>query len=153
MNAESTTTARPDVTFPSGLPGFPEVRSFSVLHTELAQDPFAILRSNEVEGLEFVIVTEPLLFFPDYSPEVDETITGRIGLESADDAQMFVLLTVGEDVAHVTANLMGPIIVNRKNNLGVQAVLSNQGFDLRQPLFSDEVLATPSAAGEPAPTA
>ena len=46
------------ISFSAGLPGFPDVRNFVLLNTELAQDPFSILRCVEdEEKIEFVVTT------------------------------------------------------------------------------------------------
>lgn len=136
MTAVETTTQTPHLTFSVGLPGFPEARTFVLFQNELARDPFSIMRCVEDENLEFVVVP-PHLFFPDYAPELDDATVARIGLESADDAILMVLLTVGDDVADITANLLGPIVVNRATYAAAQAVLANNGYDLRTPLFPD----------------
>lgn len=141
MTAVATAIDTPYLTFSAGLPGFPEAHTFVLMQTELAQEPFAILRSVEDESLEFVVVP-PHLFFPEYAPEIDDATIARIGLENAGDAIVLVTLTVGDSIADVTANLLGPIVINKQNHQAAQAVLANQNFDLRVPLFSKD-LTTP----------
>jgi len=136
MTAVATMIDTPPLSFSAGLPGFPEARTFVLINNELAREPFAIMRCIEDEELEFVVVT-PDLFFPDYSPQIDEATALRIDLESAEDALILVLLTVGDDVASITANLLGPVIVNRKNYSAAQVILTNAEYDFRTPLFSD----------------
>ena len=132
------TVETPHLTFSGGLPGFPDVRTFQLINTELAQEPFSIMRCVEDPEIEFVVVPA-LLFFPTYSPEIDDATANRIGLDTAEDALLLVILTVGEETADVTANLLGPVVVNQKNNEAAQAVLAGQDFDLRQPLFSEDI--------------
>ena len=122
------------LSFSSGLPGFPEAHTFVLVNTELAVQPFSIMRCLEDESLEFVVVP-PQLFFPDYTPEIDESTASRIDLQDAGDALLLVLLTVGDGIADITANLMGPVVVNLKNNEAAQAVLVNSPYDIRTPLF------------------
>jgi flagellar assembly factor FliW len=138
MTDSSTTVDTPHLTFSGGLPGFPDVRTFELLNNELAQAPFSIMKCREDPEIEFVVVPA-MLFFPDYSPEIDESTAGRIGLGSAEDALLLVILTVGEEAIDVTANLLGPIVVNQKTNEATQAVLSGQDFELRQPLFANNI--------------
>ena len=57
------------ITFSSGLPGFPDVRNFVLMNTELAQEPFSILKCLDEDDLEFVVTT-PAVFFPDYAPRL-----------------------------------------------------------------------------------
>ena len=85
--------------------------------------------------LEFV-VTHPGLFFPDYAPEIDDDTANRLELESADDALLLVIVTVTEPVAASTANLLGPIVVNRHTRAAAQAVLGASGYNTREALVS-----------------
>ena len=87
--------------------------------------PFSVLPVSEARpfsALEFV-VTHPGLFFPDYEPEIDDDTAGRLELSSADDALLLVIVTVADPVAASTANLLGPIVVNRHSRAAAQAVL------------------------------
>ena len=83
--------------------------------------------------MEFV-VTHPSLFFPDYEPEIDDDIAARLELKSADDALLLVIVTVADPVAASTANLLGPIVVNRHTRAAAQAVLGNSGYATREAL-------------------
>jgi flagellar assembly factor FliW len=109
--------------FPDGIPGFPEARSF--LLQELVEDgAFQLLHSLDVEGLELV-VAQPWLFFPDYSPEIGETDQRELGIEQEQDALVFCAVTLPEDDGPPTMNLLGPFIVNRHTNVGRQIVLED----------------------------
>lgn len=138
MTAVATEIETPQLTFSSGLPGFPDAHTFVLLQTELAQDPFSIMRCVEDEALEFVVVP-PAPFFPEYAPEIDDATADRIGLTDPDDAIVLVMLTVGESITEITANLLGPVVINKSNFQAAQAVLVNQGYDLRVPLFSKDI--------------
>jgi flagellar assembly factor FliW len=138
MTALATMTEIPTINFSGGLPGFPDARTFVLMNTELAQEPFSIMKCLEDDSLEFVVTT-PVLFFPDYAPEIDDATVARIGITSGDDALLLVLLEVGDEAIDITANLMGPIVVNKHTNAAAQAVLSGQGYELREPLFSKEL--------------
>ena len=124
----------PELHFNSGLPGFPDARRFVLVRLGDELSPFSILRSLE-EGvdLEFV-VTHPALFFPDYEPEIDDEVAGRLELKSADDALLLVIVTVADPVSASTANLLGPIVVNRHTRAAAQAVLGNSGYATREAL-------------------
>lgn len=138
MTDAATTLDTPHLTFSGGLPGFPDVRTFVLVNNELAQQPFSIMKCIEDVELEFVVVP-PQLFFPDYTPDIDDATVERIGLKVADDALLLVILTVGDETVNITANLLGPIVVNQKTNAAAQAILAGQDFDLRQPLFSEDI--------------
>jgi flagellar assembly factor FliW len=129
-------TEVPELHFASGLPGFPEVRRFVLVRLGDELSPFSVLRSlDDGTEVEFV-VTHPGLFFPDYEPEIDDDTANRLELKSAEDALLLVIVTVGDPVAASTANLLGPIVVNRHTRAAAQAVLGNSGHATREALVS-----------------
>lgn len=124
----------PELHFDSGLPGFPDARRFVLVRLGDEVSPFSVLRSlDEGTDLEFV-VTHPALFFPDYEPELDDDTATRLELQSADDAVLLVIVTVADPVSASTANLLGPIVVNRHTRAAAQAVLGNSGYATREAL-------------------
>jgi flagellar assembly factor FliW len=133
-------TATGPFAFPEGLLGFPEAKRFVLEPWTDEPTPFSLLRSVDVEGLEFLVVP-PSTFFPDYVLELDDAAAELIALDDEADALMLVIVTVTEPVASSTANLLGPIVVNLRNGQAVQAVLSSERYRTKEPLF-------PGAAGE-----
>ncbi len=128
----------PELHFAGGLPGFPDVRRFVLVRLGDETSPFSVLRSlddspEHPAAVEFV-VTHPALFFPDYAPEIDDDTANRLELKSADDALLLVIVTVADPVAASTANLLGPIVVNRHTRAAAQAVLGNSGYATREAL-------------------
>ena len=142
-SSQTVDTDVPELHFSSGLPGFPDVRRFVLVRLGDELSPFSVLRSidggslddgpDDRPAVEFV-VTHPGLFFPDYEPEIDDDTANRLELASADDALLLVIVTVADPVAGSTANLLGPIVVNRHTRAAAQAVLGSSGYDTREAL-------------------
>jgi flagellar assembly factor FliW len=125
----------PELNFASGLPGFPDARRFVLVRLGDDLSPFSVLRSlDDGADLEFV-VTHPGMFFPDYAPEIDDDTAERLELKSADDALLLVIVTVTDPVAASTANLLGPIVVNRHTRAAAQAVLGASSYNTRELLI------------------
>ena len=122
-----------ELIFESGLPGFPDAHRFTLVRWGDEDSPFSIMRSLDHDGLEFVVVP-PMVFFPDYEPEVDDATAERLDLERGEDAIVLAMVTLGEAAADATVNLLGPIVVNRHTNHAAQAVLASSGYDVRTPL-------------------
>jgi flagellar assembly factor FliW len=134
MSDVAVETEIPELHFAAGLPGFPDVRRFVLVRLGDETSPFSMLRSiDDGTDVEFV-VTHPGLFFPDYEPEIDDDIANRLSLTSADDALLLVIVTVATPISASTANLLGPIVVNRHTRAAAQAVLSNSGYATREAL-------------------
>lgn len=117
------------------LPGFPEAREFALEPLHEQAGLLSILRSTDQPSLEFVVAL-PEAFFGDYTPELDDTTAERLGLTTAEDALVLVILTVAERIEQTTANLMAPIVVNRKTGEALQALLVSSGYDIRTPLVA-----------------
>jgi flagellar assembly factor FliW len=124
-------TRMPELTFPGGLAGFPDTERFALVEVE-GGSPLFRLCSLDVPGLEFV-VAPPAVFFPDYAPEVDDTSATRLGLDDPDDALLLVILTLGARASEATANLLAPIVVDRRDGRAAQVVLQGD-HSLRAPL-------------------
>ena len=122
----------PDLHFAAGLPGFPGARRFALVQWGDADSPFSVLRDLEDESVQFLVV-HPAAFFPDYTPELDDAAVEALGLTAADDAILLVILTLGDRPEDATANLLGPIVINRRTRQAAQVVVGD-GWDTRQPL-------------------
>jgi flagellar assembly factor FliW len=116
--------------FPDGLPGFPHARRFQFEPLEENLPPFFSMRSLDIDRLRFVVVA-PGAVFDNYVVEVPEDDVERLGLHDAEDALVVVIVTVSEPP---TANLLGPVVVNRHTGLSRQVVLTGSGYDVQTPL-------------------
>lgn len=130
----SDTGSVPELHFDGGVPGFPDARRFVLMRLGADDSPFSMLSSLDDPDLEFVVVP-PGVFFPAYEPEIDDDVAERLGLRSADDALLLVIVTVAERAQDSTANLLGPIVVNLHTRAAVQAVLDTGAYDSREALL------------------
>lgn len=125
----------PELAFDTGLPGFPDATRFVLERFGDEGSPFSLLRGLDADGVEFLVVP-PTVFFPDYAPEIDDETVDRLGIASPDDALLLAIVTVGEPVESSTANLVGPVVVNRHTRKAAQVLVDELGWDLRQPLVA-----------------
>ena len=133
---ESAHTQVRDITFcPGGLLGFEQLTKFSLTPYD-EELPFYWLRSQEEEGIAFVVI-EPHQFQEDYAFDLPDEVAAELQIESIQDAFVLVILTLSENVAQITANLAGPLIFNVHTNQGRQLVLDSARYPLRHPLFPE----------------
>jgi flagellar assembly factor FliW len=123
----------PIVHFTVGIPGFPHSHDFVVVALGPQLEPFAKLRCVDTPGLEFV-VAPPGLLFPDFTVEIDEESVSTLGLRSADDAIVLVIVTLAKAPAVPSANLLGPLVVNRSTLSALQVVQHGSGYGVAVPL-------------------
>ncbi len=121
------------IEFEAGLPGFPSARRFRLEDLGEALRPFRRLRSLGEPDISFTVV-EPGLLFPDYSVEIDDEHQASLGITSADDVVTLVLITVPRPPLPATANLLGPIVINRRTGAAAQVVQHRSVYKVAQPL-------------------
>ncbi|ASB87178.1 flagellar assembly protein FliW [Bacillus sonorensis] len=120
------------ILFANGLPGFSDEKKFVIL--PLSEDsPFVVLQSAETAELAF-IVASPFVFFKDYGFDLDETTVELLEIESAEDVEVMAILTIEEPFEKSTANLMAPIVVNRKKMLAKQVILHDSPYQTKHPI-------------------
>ena len=122
--------------FPSGLFGFEGLREFALIDAE--QQPFFWLQSLEVEKIAFILI-HPNIFNPDYNPHVPESELREIGLNGADDANflLFAIVTIPQDQKRMTANLQGPVIINKTTKIGRQFISSSTQWKIRHNIIEE----------------
>ncbi len=95
--------------------------------------PLYELRSLERADVRFMVAA-PGAFFSDYDIELDDQECGDLGLTTAEDALVLVMLTVGRDAASTTANLLAPIVINAHTRAAAQVILTGSDWPVRAPL-------------------
>jgi flagellar assembly factor FliW len=113
--------------------GFPDLRRFALVQLGDAGE-LCSLTSLEEPGLRFLVVP-PTRFFPDYAPEVDDDVVADLGIVSADDVLVLVVLTAGRTLGETTANLAAPVLVNPTTRCAGQVVLDQPGLPVAAPLL------------------
>ena len=113
------------INFPHSIPGFTE-RDFIVVMIE-SHLPFLWLQALHNPDLAFVIA-DPFLFFPDYLPNVNNADKAFLGITGD---MLIYAITVVREGAHVTMNLLAPIVVNPSTNIARQVVLENSNYTVR----------------------
>lgn len=105
-----------------GLFGFEAYKKFALIDSEYA--PFIWLQSLEEQSLAFLIV-DPFLVCPDYEADIDDESLKKLGVETPEDILLMVIITIPADNSGVTANLAGPLVINKRNNKCAQVILSD----------------------------
>ncbi|MGD6794228.1 flagellar assembly protein FliW [Metabacillus indicus] len=123
------------LTFGHGVPGFLDEKSFVLLPLE-EDSSFFILQSVQSPSTAFV-VTSPFFFFKDYEFEIDEASKESLSIESEKDVEVYVILTVTDPFIASTANLQGPVIINRKQKTGKQLILSGTDYTTKHRLWEE----------------
>jgi flagellar assembly factor FliW len=126
---------RQKLTFPLGLLGFEPLKEYVLLDAE--RQPFYWLQSVDVEQVAFILIN-PFLFKPDYELDIDDDSIKEIGItDPKTEALIFSVVTIPQDGSPMTANLQGPLIINRKTRIGIQAVLTDPEYKTKHDIMSE----------------
>ena len=110
------------VTFPEGLLGFEQYKNFALIDSEY--EPFIWLQSTEDSQLAFLMI-DPFLICNDYEADIDDLTLKTIGVESPEDIIIMTLVTIPKDGSAITANFLGPVVINKKNKNCMQVILND----------------------------
>jgi flagellar assembly factor FliW len=122
------------IRFPSGLLGFESFKDYVLLDAE--RQPFYWLQSLDVEQVAFVLIN-PFLFRPDYEMNIDNEELVTIGVTDPGKALIFSIVTIPSDGSPMTANLQGPLVINRDNRLGIQAILTDSRWKTKHDIVAE----------------
>lgn len=127
---------RQHIHFPAGILGFENLRDYVLL--DALQQPFYWLQSMDVHEIAFVLI-EPNIFRPDYRPDVSPLELEEIELspEDRENTLIFSIVTIPENQEEMTANLQGPIILNRKLHVARQCISENDKWKTRHKIMEE----------------
>ncbi len=120
------------IQLPDGLLGFERVKNY-VLLTRPAEEPFMWLQMVGDPKRAFLVVP-PNFIMADYQPDLSDLDVEFLDL--AEPAEAFVLNIVTlRPHGRATANLRGPIVINRRTLIGKQVIPVNAAqYAIQHPL-------------------
>lgn len=111
------------INFNGSILGFKELDWFVIEGIE--ETPFAYLRSVENSEVSFV-VTSPFYWYADYELKVDENLKRTLDLDKEVDALVLGIITLKEPFELSTINLLAPLLINVRKQIGKQHVFHEQ---------------------------
>ena len=147
-----TVTVPPEqqIVFPRGLVGLPELKRWILVDMDPPL-PMKWLQSLDREGFRLPVI-DPGYYVDEYAFAVDAESQELLATDTVDDLLVMIVSTITEGGARITGNLSAPLVVNHRNRRGVQAVLADDSYPLRQEIdqvrFGAAVAACLAGGGE-----
>jgi flagellar assembly factor FliW len=123
------------ISFPKGIVGFPELKKYVLIDHE-KNSAFKWLQSIDNPDIAFVL-TNPLLFKPEYRVEVHEGEVEDLNIKEEKDAIVSVIITIPSNPEQMTANLRAPIVFNLPKRTGKQVILNKSEYNTRHKVLEE----------------
>lgn len=125
---------RQKILMPYGVLGFEQLKNYVLL--DARQQPFYWLQSLDLVEVAFVMIN-PRIFRPDYSLDVEPEELEEIDIKSTEEILDFAIVTIPENASKMTANLQGPIIINRRTRVGRQSISLDSQWKVRHRIMEE----------------
>ena len=130
------------ISFARGILGFPKYRDYVLIEPE-PDSTFYWLQSVDAADLAFV-VTDPLLFVPDYQIPLREETRQELAITDLSEANVLVIVNKVADT--LTANLQGPLVIHAQTRAAAQIVISEKKYQTRHPIMQLQRAGKPAAS-------
>ncbi|MCL1825970.1 MAG: flagellar assembly protein FliW [Betaproteobacteria bacterium] len=120
------------IEFPAGLPGFGNLRRFALLHEEGGEGKIFLLQSVDDASVMFSLSGPEQLGITYEFPLSDEE-EKALRLSRPEDAVVAVIIRKGDEAptsAGLRANFMAPVIINIRQQRGLQKVIDKGSCDI-----------------------
>lgn len=123
------------ILIPHGVLGFPEYTKFCLVDPG---DDTLIMWLQSLENPEIAFpLLEPKVFKPDYSTRLSAAELRELKLENINQSAVFSILTIGEDITQMTANIKAPLVLNLKQQIAKQVVLQENEYGIKHLMFKE----------------
>ncbi|HCZ05919.1 MAG: flagellar assembly factor FliW [Thermotogota bacterium] len=124
------------IDFPEGLPGFEYLHRYVLIQDERT-DPIKWLVSVEDENVSLPVI-DPWLVRVDYTVEVSPADKRLLKLENVKDALVMCVVVIPKnEPENATINLLAPVIINIRENIGKQIILDDPNYTIRHRIVDE----------------
>jgi flagellar assembly factor FliW len=125
------------IDMPFGMLGFPDKKQFVMLrHKE--NSPFFWYQSVDEPSLAFVIIS-PFHFMPSYTVDAEKVLEEMSWDKGKKNSlELYVVVNIPKGSPDkMTANLIGPILINNKTLQAVQVVIGDSDYSHKFPIIRE----------------
>jgi flagellar assembly factor FliW len=124
------------ITFPHGIPGFPDSTHYLLMSENDDEDMFYWLQSVDNGDVAFTLM-DVYKVLPDYDPHVDEEEFAELGDVTGDSLDIYNIVVIPDYVRHMRVNLRAPVVINNETGLGKQVICTNDDYPIRFMIFEE----------------
>ena len=114
------------ITFDSGIVGFPDLKSFSLIY-DLDKEGGGMISwlQSMDEGAFALPVINPVSVDAGYNPMFDEEVLNALGTFDDNNAILLTTITVPPDLEKMSVNLKAPIVINTDTRKAAQIIVDD----------------------------
>jgi len=121
------------ISFPEGILGFEFIKEYYLL--DMDDSPFYCLQAAEERHIAFILI-QPDFFMDDYKLMISEGDLSALGIKDPDEILDFAIVTIPERTEDMTANLQGPVVINRSTLEARQIISLHESYTVRHPILA-----------------
>jgi len=100
------------------------------------QSCFVWLQSLELANLAFLLI-DPFSFYPEYEFNLSEKDVIELEIENASDILVLTTVSLPKGAPqNMTSNLLAPIIINSKKQIGKQVILNENNYSIAENILA-----------------
>ncbi len=132
----------PPIHFPNGLVGLEDWKEFAIVSHPEGGD-LRLLQSLQDNRMSLIVV-DPRQIDPTFKISLNETdvqaleFSGDYQSSFPEGLEVYCILSVQEEPFYVTANMLGPLVINPETGLGRQIIQANSNYNSRYPVAGSE---------------
>ena len=120
------------ILFKEGLVGFPGCKRFVLMENE-ALSPFRVLQCVDQSKVGFLVL-DPRVVVKSYNRSIPAEAWYDLGITNVQERLSLVISIIGNAPEESTANLQAPLLINYKDMVGRQMILTKSRYSVTQPL-------------------
>lgn len=124
------------ISIPEGLIGFEDCQRFVVLNAG-DRSPFRWLQSLDDGAVAFPVI-DPWDFMPEYAPAISDSDAAQLRIDRDTPKLVFAVVTIPRNNPRgITANLLGPLVVNPITRIGKQVIVADEQYHTKHSIMDE----------------
>lgn len=123
------------ISFPEGIIGFEDAKQYALL-SPLGDGVFPMWLQAVGSKEPCFVVYDPMEIYSDYSFEISDEEQALLGIDENSPYRCLAVAIVPDDYRKTTINLRCPIVVNTKDRIAAQIILTEH-FDFKAPVYEE----------------
>lgn len=135
---ELNVSANDVITMPEGIIGFNNAKQYVMLDFHAGIDTaLKWFQAIDCPELAFVLI-DPYTFRPDYKVNITNEEMDFLKAKSLDVIRVMSIVSIPCDPHKMTANLLGPVLINPENRIAMQVVLNDTEYTASHNILPQE---------------